>query len=243
MTAATAHAGMTMEFDCKAQSTTPYSFTGRLRVDGPNARYDVIDGAHPLFNPKLTIISRDSGETLFIIDHKQRTYFIRKSKSMSGPLSTWKAPGIKGDSKVSLDVQRDDKAGTETIAGRTTKKYVAHAEYDLRLELEGEKLPAHVEGDATLWTIDAPNDALPYGLEFAFKSGFESLDKKIERRIPRCGIPLRQIVTVTRTIADGAPVTETFTVTATKVTDEKLDFSIFQPPMGYVFREPTFGFE
>lgn len=234
-------AGMVIDFDCHSESTTPYSFTARISIDGPNARYDTLDGLHPVFNPKITVISRDEGATLIIIDHKQKTYFIRKSRSMTGPLSTWKAPGTNDESKVSLDVDRRDE--TDTVAGRPVRRYDARAEYDLSMKFGGEKMDAHVKSEATFWTIDARNDALPFGLEFAFKSGFESLDHKVERRLPRIGIPLKQVVIVTRTITGGNPITERFSITATKVSDEKLDFGLFEPPMGYQFREPTFGYE
>jgi len=232
-----------MELDCHSETSAPYSFRARVSLDGPNARYDVIEGLHPVFNPKITVISRDEGETLIIIDHKQKTYFIRKSRSMSGPISTWRAPGVTGDSKVSLDVEADPGAPVTTIAGRMVRRHRAHAEYELRMLLEGEKMTAQVTSEATFWTIEARNDAMPFGLEFGFKSGIEALDRKVERRLPRIGIPLKQSVSVTRTIAGGAPITERFEATATKVSEEKLDFSIFQPPMGYQFREPTFGFE
>jgi hypothetical protein len=236
-----AWAGTVIEFDCHSESTAPYSFVARVSIDGPNARFDTVEGLHPVFNPKITVISRDEGETLIIIDHKQKTYFIRKSHSMSGPLSTWKAPGTLDDSHVSFDVDRTEE--TETVAGHPVRKYSAHAEYDLQMKIENEKLSAHVKAEGTFWTMETRNDALPFGLEFAFKSGFESLDHKVERRLPRIGIPLKQTVSVTRTIVGGAPITERFDATATKVSDEKLDFAIFQPPMGYQFREPTFGFE
>jgi hypothetical protein len=237
-----AAAGTVIEFDCHSESTAPYSFIARVSIDGPNARFDTVEGLHPVFNPKITVISRDEGETLIIIDHKLKTYFIRKSHSMSGPLSTWKAPGTVDDSRVSFDVDRTEE--TETVAGRPVRKYRAHAEYDLQMKIENEKLSAHVKAEGTFWTIDTMrNDALPFGLEFAFKSGFESLDHKVERRLPRIGIPLRQNVTVTRTITGGSPITERFDATATKVSEEKLDFAIFQPPMGYQFKEPTFGYE
>ena len=236
-----AMAGMVIDFDCHSESSAPYSFVARISIDGPNARYDVLEGMHPVFNPKITVISRDEGETLIIIDHKLKTYFIRKSHSMSGPLSTWKAPGTIDESKVSFDVERGEES--EMIAGRQTHRYNARAEYDLRMKLEGEKMSAHVQSAATFWTIDARNDALPFGLEFAFKSGIGSLDHKVERRLPRIGIPLKQNVSVTRTIIGGSPITERFDATATKVTEQKLDFALFQPPMGYQFKEPTFGFD
>jgi hypothetical protein len=234
-------AGTVMELDCHSDSTSPYSFVARISIDGPNARFDVIEGMHPVFNPKITVISRDEGETLIIIDHKQKTYFIRKSRAMSGPISTWKAPGGINESKVSFDVDRGNEL--ETIAGRSVRRYRAQAEYDISMKLEGEKMSAHVKSEGTFWTIEGRNDALPFGLEFAFKSGFDSLDHKVGRRLPRIGLPLKQSVSVTRTISGGAPITERFDATATKVSDEKLDFAIFEPPVGYRFREPTFGFE
>ena len=53
-------AGMVIDFDCHAESTSPYSFTARVSIDGPNARYDTVEGLHPVFNPKITVISRDA---------------------------------------------------------------------------------------------------------------------------------------------------------------------------------------
>jgi len=234
-----AFGGTVIDYECHTESSTSYSFTTRVSIDGPNARYDVIEGSHPMFNPMITIISRDEGTTLIIVDHKQRTYFIRKTAPMSGALSTWKAPGVVGDSHAQFEMQPE---GTSTIAGREVHGHRAHASYDLALKIEGEALAAHVDAQGTFWTIEGRNNALPFGVVFAFKSGLPSLDIKIERRLPRIGIPLKQTLSVTRTISGGSPIREDFTATATKVVEEKLEAAVFQAPMGYQFREPTFGY-
>ncbi len=233
-------AGTVIDYECHTEASASYAFTLRVSIDGPNARYDVIQGIHPVFNPKITVISKDEGVTLIVLDHKQHTYFIRKTAAMSGALSTWKAPGTVGESHVQLDVQPGEGS---TIAGRDVRGHRARASYDLELQVEGEKLEARVEAEASFLTIGTRSDAMPFGIVFAFKSGFPSLDKKIGRQLPRIGIPLKETVIVTRTIAGGSPIREEFDATATQVTDAKLDSAVFAPPMGYQYREPVFGFE
>ncbi|SRR5581483_10559167 len=233
-------AGTVIDYDCHTNASASYSFTTRVSIDGPNARFDVLEGTHPVFNPKITVISRDEGVTLVVIDHKQHTYFYRKTAPMSGPLATWRAPGIVSESNVRFDIEP---AGKATVAGREVQEHRAHASYDLKLKIEDEALSAHVDAQASLSMMKMRNEALPFGVVFAFKSGFPSLDRRIERSLPRLGIPLKLTLIVTRTISGGNPIREEFTATATNVTEEKLDPSLFLAPPGYQFREPTFGYE
>src|SRR5260370_17713895 len=87
-----AAAGWTIEFTCHNESSASYSFRVRAALEGENVRYDVVEGNHPLFNPKLTVISRQGGQTLIVLDHRLRTYFLRDARTMAGPLPTWRAP-------------------------------------------------------------------------------------------------------------------------------------------------------
>jgi hypothetical protein len=240
--AAGAAAGTVLDVEYRNESSSPYTFKGKVSIEGPNARYDVIEGAHPMFNPSLTIISRDNGETLLVIDHRQRTFFVRQARAMCGPLSTWRGPGTMQESHASVDLRRDER-GDATIASRGTRMYRGHAEYDLTLTVDGQTLRAHVASDATMWMSGLRNDALPYGLAFGFKSGFDEVDHEIEHRLPRYGIPLRQVITTTRTIEGGDPITETFEARVTNVKEQKLDITLFVPPGDYELKEPTFTFE
>src|SRR5438105_4736901 len=86
-------AGVTFDFHCEKKGTASYSFSGRAFMQGRNIRYEITEGSHPVFNPGITIISKDGGSVLLILDHKQRTYFFRSTGAMAGPLATYRAPG------------------------------------------------------------------------------------------------------------------------------------------------------
>lgn len=234
-------AATVFDFVCKTMSSAPYEFSGHASIAGDRVRYDVTDGNHPVFNPRVTIITKDRGETLIIIDHRQRTWFMRKTLYMSGPLSTWKAPGQTGATKPQVVVTKEEDP-PETIAGVPTTKYTLDANYGVNMNVEGEKLKATVRTAATLWMMEGKSDAIPFGFHFALKPGFGNSDDRIAKALRGKGIPLRAVIDVTRTITDGQPVTERFELTVDKVHDEKVADGQFVAPPGYQYREPTFGY-
>jgi hypothetical protein len=232
--------GTSFVFECQNNGTVPYSFRGKAWVEGPHARYDVTEGAHPLFNPKMTIVSRDRGAILMIIDHRQRTYFMRTTDLMTGQLALWKGPGTSKASKHTVAAARESEEAK--IAGRDTTKVTVRTGYNLAMEIEGERLKGRVDSDATFWMMPGSLEALPYGLHFALKTGFPPIDAEIAKALAGKGIPLREVINVSRTIEGGTPMTETFKLDVSEVKEEPLPAAIFNAPEGYVYREPSFGF-
>jgi len=228
-------------FECRNNASVPYTFRGRAVVEGSSARYEVTEGGHPLFNPQMTVISKDRGAILVIVDHRQKTYFMRTTDLMSGQLSLWKGPGRTKESKHEVLVARD--ADGATIAGHATTKYTLRAGYNLSMEVEGERLKGRVEAVASFWMMDGTLEAIPYGLHFAFKTGFPEIDAQVAKALAGKGIPLREVINVTRTIADGPAVTESFILEVTEVADGPAAAAAFSAPAGYVYREPSFGFQ
>jgi ribosomal protein L31 len=233
--------GWTIEFTCHNESSASYSFRVRASVEGESVRYDVIEGNHPLFNPKLTVISRQGGQTLIVLDHRLRTYFMRDARTMAGPLSTWRAPGQESTSRTSVNVTKDESPGPE-IDGRASTRYDVKESFAINMAVEGQTLKAHVDAKGSVWVIDGRNDAIPFGLNFVLKSGVPNIDEQIAKRVGAKGLPLRSKMTVTRTIADGPPVTETMTVDIGSVKEAKHPDEIFTSPRDYTWREPTFGY-
>lgn len=236
-----ATAATVYDFVCETKSSAPYSFRGHAVVEGKQVRYEVTEGNHPVFNPRISVISKDGGETLLIIDHRLRTWFMRKTAYMSGPLSTWKAPGQTAASKPRVRLEKID-APSESVAGRPVTKYAMEIAYSVDMDVEGEKLEATVKASAMLWLGEGKSDAIPFGFHFALKPGFGSYDDRVARPLRGKGVPLRAVVTVSRAIADGAPVTETFQLTVEDVREQKIGPGEFQAPAGYQYREPMFGY-
>lgn len=235
--AGTAPAAAGTRFDFVAEAPG-YTYKGRMALDGVRHRVDISEGNHPLFNANISIISRESGTEALVIDHGNRTYFQRQVGHIAGPL-----PTVRGIGKMSLGRSRVWKS-RERIedGGAATERHIVHAEYRIDMEVEGEAMRADVTLEAR-FDIDPGTGqyAHPWGLQYGAKTGFKKLDNALARNIPN-RLPLRQVVTVSRQIADGPVVTETLTVTVSNVTDEEIPNGEFYAPDGYPYREPVFNF-
>jgi hypothetical protein len=210
---------------------TGYSYSGHMAIDGTRSRVDITAGTHPLFNPNFSIITRGGGKEIVVLDHTQHTYFVRQVATIGGHLAT--ARGLGSTSALRPHVR---KSRTEA------QTYVVHADYDLLMDIEGEKISGTVKLEAR-FEIDRriAQRALPWGLQFAAKTGFTNVDLALAASIPD-RLPLRQFVSVSRRIADGPVITETITTTATNVRTESMTDDEFLAPDGYRYKEPVFDF-
>jgi hypothetical protein len=239
--ARSADAGWTFDFTVHNESSANYSYRGRAFVEGDSVRYDVVEGNHVLFNPNVSVISRQGGKTLIVLDHRMKTYFLRDARTMAGPVSTWRAPGQEDTSGVSLKVTKDDTAKGD-IAGHPAVKYDLKASYTIAMKVADEKLKAHVEGDAVVWVIEMKDESMPFGLAFALKSGVADVDAQIAKRIGEKGFPVRGRLAVTRTIGTGDAITESIAFDVDHIEEAKHPDSLFTAPASYSWREPTFGY-
>ena len=231
-----ADAGVRFEF---ATEVTGYSYSGRMSIDGTRARVDITQGSHPLFNPNMTIISRGGGKEIVVLDHAQKTYFVRNMANMGGHLPATRGLGQSTARKPHI---RKSRTAGEPIEGMATERHVVHADYELSMIIEGETLKGSVQIEATFDVApEIQQRALPWGLQFAAKTGFDDIDDGLAGRIPS-RLPLRQVVSVSRRIADGPLVTETITTTATNVRSEEMTDEDFLAPRGYRYKEPVFEF-
>jgi hypothetical protein len=219
----------------------PYSYEGRMTVSKTFCRVDVTRGAHPMFNPGYTVISQRNGQVILVLDHKQRTYFVRETNGMSGPLAT--VHGFAPSTAVNASIRIHSEGGETGVAeARRTTRYSLHITYNLQIAVDDEKFLATVDVSGSLWTLDGTlQTALPWGMQFAVKTGFPDIDRAIARKMPY-DLPVRQLITVTRRIGDGPPVTETMTTTTSNISDEPSASSIFGALPDYKLREPNFSF-
>lgn len=231
-----ASAGSRFDFVVEAPG---YTYKGKMALDGRRLRLDISEGNHPLFNENISIISREGGTEVLVIDHESRTYFQRQVALIGGPL-----PASRGMGKSTLRRSRVWKSREALNDGGPAKeRHIVHADYTIDMDLgAGEKFDAHVKMEAT-FDIDPEIDnyAHPWGIQYAAKTGFEKLDNALVRNIPN-RLPLRQVVSASRRIADGPVITETLTVTITNVTEADIPNGEFYAPDGYPYREPVFNF-
>ena len=235
--AGAASAPAATRFDFTAEAPT-YSYTGRVALDGERSRIDMTSGNHPLFNSGITLITRKKGDDIIVVDHSRKTFFQRfPPENMRGPLAT--AAGIGRSEVVSSSVTKR----RELLAGPgNIERHTIRADYTLNMEVDGEKMGATVSVVAE-FDIDPSisQRAHPWGLQHAAKTGFPRIDNAIARRIPD-RLPIRQVVTASRTIEGGPVITETFTVLVSNVAEEEFDSRGFFAPAGYQYEEPVFSF-
>ena len=231
---ATALAGTRFDFVAEAPG---YTYKGQMSMDGKRLRVDMTAGNHPLFNEKVSIISREGGTEVLVLDHATRSYFQRQTAHISGPLSTTRGIGQTMASRTKLSKTREpiDERGA-------TERHTIRAEYHLDMNVQGEKVQADVSMEA-VFDIDPDivQIAHPWGLQYAAKTGFERIDDAMARQIPN-RLPMRQVVTVTREIEGGASITERLTITVSNVREEEIPNGEFYAPDGYPYREPVFSF-
>lgn len=211
--------------------TSPnYSYRGTLVFDGERSRLDITEGSHPLFNPNTTIITRVGGKEIVMIDHARKTWYLRHSDAMGGHLSTSRGMGKSSGSDPEVRVDRD---GNEQRI---------HLEFALQMEIESEQLKGRVVMDVvTEFGPGYRQRALPWGLHYAAKTGFEEIDRGLARRMPN-RMPLKQVVTASRQIEDGQMVTESITTSLANFTDISMRDEEFYPPSGYRYEVPVFEF-
>ena len=232
------HARAAVVFDFVAEAPN-FQYSGTMVLDGTNSKTDITSGAHPLFNPNISLITRKEGSDVIVVDHSRKTYFQRfPPPEMRGPLST-----AGGFGRTTLEASKVNRTRERLAAnGRELERHVIGANYRIDMEVEGEKMDAtidlHIEVD-----VDPAFEqhAFPWGLQYAGKTGFTKLDWAIADRIPN-RLPMRQLVRASRQIAGGPVITETFTMTISNVREENVSDRLFYAPAGYRYEEPVFSF-
>lgn len=225
-----ASAGIRCDFTTVLTSPS-YSYGGVLTIEGDRSRVDLTSGNHPLFNPNTSVITRDGGLDIIVLDHEHKTWHQRTSTVMGGHLSTTRGLGaIATPSKATIRTER------------TGDEHKLLASYSLAMTVEGENLPAKVELEVvSKFDLNLRQRAFPWGLQYAAKTGFEDIDRVIARRLPD-RLPSSQVVTASRQIEGGPVVTETISVTIANATDTPVDDNLFFPPAGYKYQVPVFEF-
>jgi VWFA-related protein len=231
---------LSFEFSGDKTGDPPLRYVGRGFLDRAAFRYDYEEGNHALFRSRMSVRSADAGAIIAIIDNNEGTYFLRATKSMSGILSTYRAPWEQSIENVNVSLEtlgRD-----EPLNDLRVSRIRLNVSYRILMDADGEKLSADVEGVAELSVIPKyRNPALPWGHQFALKTGWPEVDEQIADKIGKLGFPIRQRVTVTRTIEGGTEVTETSTFSVSRLREVAFAAAGFSPPPGYRFREPTFA--
>jgi VWFA-related protein len=226
------------EFTGERTGDPPLRFVGHGFVDRQASRYDYDRGNHPLFAERMSIRSADGGRILAIVDGNEGTYFFRATEPMSGLMSNFRAPWQTGIE--SPDVRVENLGREASVQGLQVSRVRITIRYRILMALDGEPMSADVDAAAEL--LVAPkyrNPALPWGHQFALKTGWPEIDRRVADEVVKLGFPLHQTVTVTRTIEGGSQLTERSTFDVVSFREVAFAAAGFSPPPGFRAMEPT----
>jgi hypothetical protein len=224
-----AETGLIAQYQSELSELGGIRFGGTLQIDGTNARVDFAPGRHPMFNPRYTIISLDGVWMLKVLDHQTRSYFFRAPQLMSGPISTVRVPGEL--TLMRSDVRSDVTSERKIVSGHMCRLVRVSIDYTVQSRLAGERMRVPIALQAELWSAESiPNDALPYGLDHGLKTGFVEIDTAVRRIVSAHGLPLNQMVTVTRTFPGSVPNVDTLHSRITSLERQSTELEMEMPP-------------
>lgn len=128
--------------------------------------------------------------------------------------------------------------GSDSVDGRPASKHVLRFAYRLTDSIGDVHTRAKVSGTFIIWTTP---DLPPFPLEpFTYSSGLPSVDARFAEIVNDIdGIPLRLVLTATRTIEDGRPVTMLVTTEFSETKQIDVPSSRFKVPAGFREQEPV----
>jgi hypothetical protein len=233
-------AGVTYDFTSVADGRGGTSLKGKASIDGKNMRLDLSEGDGALFKNNSTIISNDGGNTLLVIDPKDKSYYEFNIQEVFSSLgSLMGAAG--GLVKMSIDNQSVNvtEAGDGgTIEGYATRKYVIESSYDMSIRVMGMNNKSRVESVTEAWTTDKLGRELATFVQHrGLRTGIDDFDRLIDSQTNAMkGFPIKQVIKTTTTQGRRTQ-TQTTTMTVTNVKHGAVDASLFKVPAGFTKKE------
>ena len=233
--AAAAEAGVSYKFSSKVDKGAG-SMVGMAEVEGSQMRLEVSQGDKVLFGDNSVILSRDGGETLIVLNPKDKTFYEIQLAEMFGAMgNVMKSMG--GMFKMNIDNQKvtvKDAGDGGMVEGFPTTRYVTDASYDLVMEMMGRKMVTSITTQTETWSTDKlDRHYMTFVQQKGFRTGMEDLDRLIQAQSSEMkGFPLKQVTRTTSTQGKKSE-TSTTTVTISEIEEKKVPASRFEIPAGY----------
>jgi len=208
-------------------------------VSGDNARVDIKDSANPLLKPGAFLITKDGGQTIFLVDPEEKTYAewdVQAMLGAAGAVMNGMGPVLKIEFTEPKVEKLLEEAGP-AIAGLPTRHYRYRTSYTMKMKVLGMGNESSVVSEEDIWATDQLRDAaLSVWLRAdAPRTGNEQLDKLIaSSRGKVAGFPLKTVIVSTSTNKKNKQTTTRTTMEVTELdTKANAPGSSFEIPAGY----------
>lgn len=208
-------------------------------VEGPQAKIEFRDSAEPMFSEGTYLLTTNAGETLFLVNPKEKTYTEFDLEAMMGMLnSIMESTG----GMFSFDIENPQvtrllEESGPALLGYPTTHYRYKTTYDMTMKVMGMKRGNSVEMIQDAWTTDAVSaEAMGVWIRPLRPVGNEGIDRLIKEQMKAVqGFPLRSVVETTTTGEKGkrSQTTKSETVVTELAADRSIPDGTFQIPPGY----------
>jgi hypothetical protein len=230
--AASAHAGLTYNFQSVSTGMRETTVAGTATADQGKMRLDVKRGDGTVLKDNTIALSVNDGRALRVIDPSSKTYYDVNLEQLLGGVSAL-AQQFGGLVKISAQnakVKTRDDGNGGMIEGYATRRVLVSSEYDLVLDAFGQKTTIHVTTNTQSWiTPSLPAEMTSVFQMNGVKTGIADIDKLIQTQMGSLtGFPLKQITTFRANDMDS-----TTTTTVTGIQKKDVDAALFETPAGF----------
>ena len=232
-TAPMAAAGVYYEARTTIEGGTGSMFV-HARIDGENARIDIIESENPMMKSGSYMVTRDAGRTLYLVDPKEETYSEWDLAAMLNLVEGM--AGLVNMEFSEPEVEALEEREGEKVAGFSTRYYKYRTSYDMKMKMLGMKRNMSSVSLEEMWVTDAfDQPAMAVWLRKGARSGDSALDRFIAAEMEKIkGFPLKTVVV--STTVGGKKKRETTTKTTMEVETlrkEAIDAKRFEIPTTY----------
>lgn len=211
-------------------------------VDGPNAKVVFRESDQPMLSEGTYLVTRDGGQTLFLVDPEEQTYTEWDIAGMLGMVG-----GVMEGMQGMMNLEFSDVAVeklAEEPGGELLGYPVTHSQYrtsyTTSIKVLGMKRQNTTETVQDLWTTDAFGDpALGVWLRAEPPAtGMEELDQLIAAEMEKVqGFPLKTVSVSTSTGQKGKETTTRSETVVTELQETAVPEGTFEIPAGYTRTE------
>jgi thiol-disulfide isomerase/thioredoxin/Flp pilus assembly protein TadD len=236
-------AGTTYRFRTVYDGSERSDISGRVWVEGGQARREYDAGGSPPFDENRVEIHREGEAEAFVLDLRDRTFHKTSIFTMGAVAALQLPPPFDGPYSVSdLTVTFDQSLESEPVGVYPARRSVLNVSYGLSEGRNKRERRARIAARVEFWTSDAlAGRRLAFGDGRAsFHSGIEEVDAVVSARLAGVGDRVvKSLLTATRTIEGEDPETESLVHRITEVTETPVASARFEVPTDFAYSRPA----
>lgn len=207
-------------------------------VEGDKAKVEFRESGNPVFPKGGYLITKDGGQSMFLVDPSEKTYMrfdLRAMMGAAGGMMEGMGPLLKFD----VSNPKVEKLGEEDggqILGYPTRRHRYRTSYSMTVKVFGMGRAQAIVSEDDVWMTDKLSDKA-FGVWLRaepLRTGNAQLDKLIDAETSKAqGFALKRVMTQTATDKGGKATKTTTTMTVDLLESANPPASAFEIPAGY----------